>query len=157
RLTAGMALAALAAFAAGEGATPPVVLAGTGLALALVWRPSPEGSVWVERVSRVGVLGLFAWMMYVAFVLVADFMPAVLAMLLFLLVAESLRALEARNDMRLYSLSFALLIAATAYYPGVLFGLAFVGYVTLATLAMMVGFLRRQTETLAVAEIRIGR
>jgi transglutaminase-like putative cysteine protease len=157
RLTAGMALAALVAFAAGEGATKPVVLAGMGLALALVWRPSPEGSAWVERVSRVGVLGLFAWMMYVAFVLVADFMPAVLAMLLFLLVAESLRALEARNDMRLYSLSFALLIAATAYYPGVLFGAAFVGYVTLATLAMMVGFLRRQTEALAVAEIRLGR
>jgi transglutaminase-like putative cysteine protease len=157
RLTAAMALAALVAFAAGEGATPPVVLSGLGLLAALFWQPTPEGSVWVERVSRVGILGLFAWMMYVAFVLVGDFMPAVLWMLLFLLVTESLRSLDARNDMRLYSLSFALLIAATAYYPGILFAAAFVAYVAVSTLAMMVGFLRRQTETLGVAEIRVGR
>ncbi|MDB4950829.1 MAG: hypothetical protein JWM27_3478 [Gemmatimonadetes bacterium] len=157
RLTAGMALAALVAFAAGEGGSPQVVLSGGGLVLALLWRPTARGTVWVERASRVGVLALFAWMMYVAFVLIADFMPAVLAMLLFLLVTESLRALEAHNDMRLYSLSFALLIASTAYYPGVLFGAAFVAYVAMSTLAMMVGFLRRQTEALGVAEIRLGR
>lgn len=157
RLAVAMGLAALAAFAAGEGMTLPVLLSAAGLGVALLWQPSPEGSAWVERVSRVGILGLCAWMLYVAFVLVGDFMPAVLAMLLFLLVTECLRGLEARNDMRLYSLSFALLIAATAYYPGITFAVAFVAYVALATLGMMVGFLRRQSETFHVPEIRVGR
>lgn len=157
RLAAGMALAALAAFAAGAGVSAPVVLAGAGMALTLFWQPSPEGSVWVERGSRIGILALCAWMLYVAFILVADFMPAVLAMLLFLLVTECLRSLEAKNDMRLYSLSFALLVAATAYYPGVAFALAFVSYIALATLGMMVGYLRRQAETFRVPEIRVGR
>ncbi|HET6763203.1 MAG TPA: transglutaminaseTgpA domain-containing protein, partial [Longimicrobiaceae bacterium] len=157
RLAAGMALSALVAFAAGEGSTPAVLLSGTALVAALFWQPGPQGSARVEMAARVGILALFAWMMYVAFVLVGDFMPAVLWMLLFLLVTESLRSLDAHNDMRLYSLSFALLIAATAYYPGVLFAAAFVAYVAVTTLAMMVGFLRRQTETLGVAEIRVGR
>jgi transglutaminase-like putative cysteine protease len=113
--------------------------------------------VWVERGSRAGILLLCAWMLYVAFVLVADFMPAAMGMLLFLLVAESLRSLDAHNDMRLYSLSFALLIAATAYYPGITFALAFIAYIVLATLGMMVGFLRRQAERVKVADIPVGR
>lgn len=157
RLSAGMGLAALAAMTAGAGLSPLLGLAMAALGVALFWQPSPEASVWVERVSRAGVLALCAWMLYVALVLVGDFMPAVMAMLLFLLVTESLRSLDARNDMRLYSLSFALLIASTAYYPGVVFSLAFVAYVVLATLGMMVGFLRRQAETLRVPEIRVGR
>lgn len=157
RLCAGMGLAALAAFAAGDGVGPWTLAAFSALIASLFWRPSPEASVWVERGSRAGVLLLCAWMLYVAFVLVADFMPAAMGMLLFLLVAESLRALDARNDMRLYSLSFALLIAATAYYPGIVFALAFVAYIVLATLGMMVGFLRRQAERLSVAEIPVGR
>ncbi|HET6230669.1 MAG TPA: transglutaminaseTgpA domain-containing protein [Longimicrobiaceae bacterium] len=157
RLCAGMALAALGAFAAGAGPLPMVLASTAGLGLALFWHPDARGSVWVERASRLGVLALCAWMLYVAFVLVADFMPAVLAMLLFLLVAESLRSLDARNDMRLYSLSFALLIAATAYYPGVGFAGAFVAYVVLATVGMMVGYLRRQAERFHVADIRVGR
>lgn len=157
RLCAGMGLAALAAFAAGDGVGPWTIAAAGAMLLSLVWQPSPEASVWVERASRVGILLLCAWMLYVAFVLVADFMPAAMGMLLFLLVAESLRALDARNDMRLYSLSFALLIAATAYYPGIVFALAFVSYIVLATLGMMVGFLRRQAERLSVSDIPVGR
>ncbi len=157
RLCAGMSLAALLAFAAGEGPTPTVLATGAGLLLALFWQASPGASAWIERATRIGVLLIFAAMMYISFVLVADFMPAVMGMLLFLLVGESLRALEARNDMRLYSLSFALLIAATAYYPGLLFAFAFVAYVALTTLAMMVGFLRREAEGFRVPHVRMGR
>lgn len=157
RLTAGMALAALAAFAAGAGLGAPVLLAATGLLAATLWQPTQSASRWVEQGARAGILALCAWMLHVALVQGGDFMPQVLAMLLFLLVTESLRSLDARNDMRLYSLSFALMIAATGYYPGVGFAAAFAGYVALAVLAMMVGFLRRQAEGYRAPEIRIGR
>jgi len=157
RLSAAMGLAALAAFTAGAGIDAYTAAAGAGLLLATLWQPPPHWGRWVEIGSRVGIVALCAWMLYVAFVVVGDFMPQVLAMLLFLLVAESLRSLEAQNDMRLYSLSFALMIAATAYYPGLGFAGAFAAYVALAALAMMVGFLRRQAEGYGTADIRIGR
>lgn len=157
RLTVGMGLAALAAFAAGAGLLPEVVVAALGLGVAL-WRlPPPEWGGRVEQTVRVGALLLCAWAAYVAFVAVGDFMPQVLAMLLFLLVGEALRPLEARNDMRLYALSFALLIAATAYYPGLQFAAAFIAYVALATLALMTGHLRREAERFRVADVPVGR
>ncbi|HEX8906486.1 MAG TPA: DUF3488 and transglutaminase-like domain-containing protein, partial [Longimicrobiaceae bacterium] len=106
----------------------------------------------------IGILALFAWMVYGAFVLRQDFMPGVTAMLLFLLGGEALRPLEARNDMRLYSLTFALLIAATAFYPGVAFAAGFIAYVALAVLAMMVGYLRRESERFrGGGQVRVGR
>ena len=157
RLVSGMSLAALLAFAAGAGWTPDVVAAALALVVSLVWLPPARASAWLESAARVIVVVLCAWMFYVAFALGGDFMPAVLAMLLFLLATESLRALEAANDMRLYSLSFALLIAATAFYPGLGFAAAFAAYVALATLAMMVGYLRRQGERFRVADMRVGR
>lgn len=157
RLTAGMALAALAAFAAGAGFGAATVAAGAGLLLATLWQPPASLSAWVEQGTRIGILALCAWMLHVALVRGGDFMPQVLAMLLFLLVAESLRSLDARNDMRLYSLSFALMIAATGYYPGIAFAAAFAAYVALSALAMMVGFLRRQAEGYRAPEIRVGR
>jgi TgpA N-terminal domain len=156
RLTAGMALAALAAFAAGDGLTPTTLLAALALAVPLGWLPDARASRWIEAASRFGIVALFAWAVYVAFVLVRDFMPAVLAMLLFLLIAENLRALEAKNDLRLYLLSFSLLIAATAYYPGLAFAGAFAAYIVLATLGLMAGYLRRQAERFRVADLRIG-
>ena len=157
RLTAGMSLAALAAFMAGAGASAPAVLAMAALVVAIVRPPPAAWSVWIERGSRVVVLGLCAWMLYVAFVLGQDFMPAVMAMLLFLLGAESLRALDARNDARLYLLAFALLLASTAYYPGLGFAAGFIGFVVLATLALMVGYLRRESERFEVPHVPLRR
>jgi len=157
RLTAGMALAALAAFVAGAGFTPGTLAAGAALALACFRLPPPHVSRYVELAARVGILALFAWMVYVAFVLVGDFMPAVLGMLLFLLVAESLRSLDAHNDMRLYILALSLLIAATAYYPGLGFAVAFVSFIVLSSLALMVGFMRRQAEQFRAGDVRMGR
>jgi transglutaminase-like putative cysteine protease len=152
-----MALAALAAFTAGAGASPVTVVASLALLVSLYRLPPPEAGPWVERVVRAGALLLCARMGYVAFVARADFMPDVLAMLLFLLVGESLRPLVARNDMRLYALSLALMIAATAYSPGLAFAAAFVAFVALATLALMTGHLRRESERFRVSGVRVGR
>jgi len=157
RLVSAMALAALVAYAAGAGVTAAVLAAAAGLALSIGWLPPPGAGAGIERVTRFGVLALCAWLAYAAVVLGQDFMPGVMAMLLFLLAGEALRPLDAHNDMRLYSLSFALLIAATAYYPGPAFALGFVAYVGLAVLAMMVGYLRRETERFRAGEARVGR
>lgn len=157
RLAAGMALAALAAFTAGAGPSPVTALASLALVVSLYRLPPPEAGPWVERAVRAGAVLLCARMGYVAFVARGDFMPDVLAMLLFLLVGESLRPLDARNDMRLYALSLALMIAATAYSPGLFFGAAFVAFVALATLALMTGHLRRESERFRVPGVRVGR
>ncbi|HEU4880756.1 MAG TPA: DUF3488 and transglutaminase-like domain-containing protein, partial [Longimicrobium sp.] len=157
RLTAAMALSALMALMAGAGASPALLLTAVALGIATFRLPPPEWSVWIERASRLIIVGLCAWMLYVAFALGEDFMPAVLAMLLFLLAAESLRAVDAKNDARLYLLSFALLLASTAYYPGLGFAASFVAFIVLSTLALMVGYLRRQSERFGMPGVRLGR
>lgn len=158
RLVSGMALAALVAYAAGGGVDVPVAVAAAALIVSAGWLPPPSAGAWIERVTRIGVLGLCAWLAYGAVVAGRDFMPGIISMLLFLLAGEALRPLDSRNDMRLYSLSFALLIAATAYYPGPGFAVGFVAYVGLAVLGMMVGYLRRETERFrAGGAVRVGR
>lgn len=157
RLSAAMALSALMALMAGAGATPALLLTAAALGVACFRLPPPDWSAWIERASRLIIVALCAWMLYVAFALGEDFMPAVMAMLLFLLAAESLRAVDAKNDARLYLLSFALLLAATAYYPGLGFALAFIAFIILSTLALMVGYLRRQSERFGVPGVRLGR
>ncbi|MDQ3606159.1 MAG: transglutaminaseTgpA domain-containing protein [Gemmatimonadota bacterium] len=158
RLTTLMALAALAAFGAGHGLnTPEVVLTAALLAAALVWQPPASWNLWIERAARLVVIVLFGWILQVTFLQAGDFLVPVLALLLFLLAVESLRPLETRNDLRLYSLSFGLLIAATAYYPGLLFAAGFIGFVALATLALMIGHLRRKAEHFRIAHVPVGR
>ncbi|HEY7770973.1 transglutaminase TgpA family protein [Longimicrobium sp.] len=157
RLTAGMAFAALLAYAVGAGWTLDVVASALGLAVAMVRLPPPSWGPSIERATRIVIVALCLWMLYVAFVVVGDFMPAVMAMLLVLLGGEALRPLEAKNDGRLYLLAFALMIAATAYYPGLAFAAAFVGFVVLSTLAMMVGSLRRQAERFDAPGVRVPR
>ena len=149
RLIAAMGLAALGAYVAGAGATPATLLAASALSLSLFWLPPPEWGAWIERIARAGALALFGWTLYVSFVLGRDFMAPVLAILLFLLGVETLRSLDARNDVRLYSLAFALLIAGTAYYPGLGFAAGFTAFAGLATVGMRVGCLRRQTGAAA--------
>jgi len=81
----------------------------------------------------------------------------VVDLLLLLLCAEALRSLDAPNDVRLYILTFALLVASTAYRPGVLFALAFVTYMVLATVALVVGHLRRKAERHGLRERLVGQ
>ncbi len=61
------------------------------------------------------------------------------------------------NDARLYSLSFALLLASTAYRPGLLFLLAFLAYVGLATVALIFGHLRREGKRHGIQDIPVPR
>ncbi|HYH81832.1 MAG TPA: transglutaminaseTgpA domain-containing protein [Longimicrobium sp.] len=158
RLASAMALAALGAYAAGDGVGPMTLAAAIALALSVLWLPDSRAGAWIERATRVGILALFGWLVYGALLLGHDFLPGVMAMLLFLLAGEALRPLEARNDMRLYSLSFALLIASTAFYPGIGFAFGFASYVGLTVLAMMVGYLRRETERFrGGGTVRVGR
>ncbi|HST61891.1 MAG TPA: transglutaminaseTgpA domain-containing protein [Longimicrobium sp.] len=157
RLTAAMALSALLAFMAGAGLSPESVVAAGVLCFAALRLPPESWAVWIERGSRLVILALCAWMLYVAFVVGGDFLPAVMAMVLFLLAAETLRPLAAKNDTRLYLLSFALLLAATAYYPGVGFAASFIAFIVFATMAMTAGYLRREAERFRVADVRLGR
>jgi transglutaminase-like putative cysteine protease len=91
------------------------------------------------------------------FIVKDDLVIPVVDLLFLLLVAESLRPLDAANDPRLYSLSFALLLASTAYRPGLLFALAFIAYVGLATVALLVGNLRRLGEKHRAGEIPVPK
>ncbi|HEU4454800.1 MAG TPA: DUF3488 and transglutaminase-like domain-containing protein [Longimicrobium sp.] len=157
RLVSAMSLAALWAYVSGAGSSPATLAAGGALGLSLLWLPPPSWGAWIERVTRVGVMALFAWTLWVSLVAGRDFMAPVMGILLFLLGTEALRPVDAKNDVRLYTLAFALLIAATAFYPGLGFAAGFASFVALATLAMMAGFLRRQSERFGTPEPRMGR
>lgn len=157
RLTGLMGLTALAALAAGASFTPGIVLAGAALLVGLMWTADGRLARALEHGSRAVALAIFAWVLYVGLVLGGDVLEPGLVLLFVLLAAESLRPIEASNDFRLYSLSFAVVIGATAYYPGVAFGLAFTGYIVLTTLALMVGHLRRQAERFRIPDLRVGR
>jgi protein-glutamine gamma-glutamyltransferase len=158
RLAVLMALAGLLAFAGGAGLEPlSAILAAAALVLALLWQPGREISSRMERVWLPLAVLLVARALLHVFVIRDDVVVPVVDLLLLLMAAEALRSLDAPNDFRLYSLSFALLLAATAYRPGILFLAAFVAYVGLATLGLTVGHLRRAAERHGVREIPLGR
>jgi transglutaminase-like putative cysteine protease len=153
-----MALSGLLAFAGGAGVEPvPALLAAAALLLALFWHPGRELSARMERIwlPLAGLLVVRA-LLHV-FVIRGDVVIPVVDLLFLLMAAEALRCLEAPNDHRLYSLSFALLLAATAYRPGILFLAAFVAFVGLATFGLMVGHLRRSAERHGVREVPLDR
>jgi len=157
RLAVLMSFAGLVAFAGGAGFEPiSAFLAAVALTTALVWHPEPEVSarleqVWLPLAAILVVRALF----HVVF-LRDDVVIPVVDLLLLLLAAEALRSLDAPNDLRLYALSFALILASTAYRPGIVFLVAFIAYIVLATVALMVGHVRRRSERYGVREVPIG-
>lgn len=158
RLAVLMGLAGLVAFAGGAGFEPvSALLATAALGTALFWHPDGDRSARMERLwlPLAGILVVRA--LWHVFVIQDDIVIPVVDLLLLLLAAEALRSLEAPNDLRLYALSFALLLASTAYRPGVLFLIAFVSYVGLATMALMVGHLRRQSERHQIRTVPLSR
>jgi transglutaminase-like putative cysteine protease len=153
-----MCFAGLLAFAGGAGFEPmAAVLVTLALALALVWQPDRSTSARLERIWLPLAALLVVRALVHVFVIRDDVVVPVVDLLLMLMAAEALRALEAPNDIRLYALSFALILASTAYRPGVLFLLAFVAYVTLATVTLMVGHLKRNAELHGLRDIPVGR
>ena len=158
RLTILMGLAGLLAFAAGAGFEPvSAALACMALVLALFWQPSAHLSVRLEPVWLPIAALLVARAMWHVLMVGDDVVIPVVDLLLLLLCAESLRSLDAPNDTRLYALSFALLLASTAYRPGIVFVVAFVAYVTLATVALTVGHLRRKSLRHRAEQPRVDR
>ena len=158
RLVVGMGLVALLAFAGGAGFEPTsAVLAAIALILAFVWQPDHELSLRLEQfwLPLAGILVVRS--LYHVFIVGDDVVIPVVDLLLLLLSAEALRSLDAPNDARLYALTFALLLASTAYRPGVLFALAFVSYIALATVALMVGHLHRQADARGGRELLLER
>jgi transglutaminase-like putative cysteine protease len=152
-----MGVAGLVAFAGGAGFEPlSASMASVALITALVWHPDAVLSYRLERVWLPLASILVVRALIHVFVIRDDVVIPVVDLLLLLLAAESLRALDAPNDLRLYALSFALILASTAYRPGILFLLAFLAYVSLATIALMVGHLRRQAERYGVREVPLG-
>ncbi len=153
-----MALASLVAFAGGAGVEPlSALLAGAALLLGLVWQPDRELSARLEKVWLPLAAILAVRALLHAFVIRGDVVVPVVDLLLLLMAAEALRTLDAPNDFRLYSLSFALLLASTAYRPGIVFLVAFVAFTGLATLGLMVGHLRRASERHGVRDVPLER
>ena len=158
RLAVLMSIAGLVAFGGGAGVEPfSAILAAITLVVALFWHPDPELSDRMERLWLPLATILVARALLHVFVIQDDVVIPVVDLLLLLLAAEALRTLEAPNDLRLYALSFALILASTAYRPGIVFLVAFVAYVGLATVALMVGHLRRRAEAHQVREVPLGR
>lgn len=158
RLAVSMGLAGLVAFAGGAGLEPiSAGLAGSALLLSLFWQPTAALSTRLEKLwgplALLLVLRALAWV----FLFDGDVVMPVVDLLLLLLSAESLRSLEANNDVRIYALSFALLLAATAYRPGLLFALAFVAFVIAASLALPLGLLRRNAVRFGAEEPGLDR
>lgn len=158
RLAVLMAVMGLLAFAGGAGFEPvSSALATLALGTAFFWQPDPELSARLERVWLPLAVLLVVRALVHVFLIRDDVVIPVVDLLLLLMAAETLRSLDAPNDIRLYALSFALILAATAYRPGILFLMAFVGYVGLATLALMVGHLRRKAEAYRIRNVPLGK
>ena len=158
RLVVSMGLVALGAFAGGAGFEPiSAALAALALTLAFFWQPDSRLSVMLERLWLPLAVLLLLRALYHFVLLGDDVVIPVVDLLLLLLCAEALRSLDAPNDTRLYVLTLALFLAATAYRPGVFFALAFVAYVALATVAFVVGHLRWKAVEHSVREELVTR
>jgi protein-glutamine gamma-glutamyltransferase len=145
RLVLGMALASLIAFGTAVdwvGLSP--VLALAALVIAMVWSPPKAASTKLENAYLPIALLLLFRSIYNVAVFGGDVVTPVIDPLLLLMCAEGMRSLEGFNDVRIYGLSFALMLAATAYRPGIVFGIAFLVYIALASPALTLGHLRRK-------------
>jgi transglutaminase-like putative cysteine protease len=152
-----MGLTGLVAFAGGAGFEPiSAALAALALTTALFWHPDHDLSTRMEKVFLPLAALLVARALMHVLVIQDDAVIPVVDLLLLLMAAEALRSLDAPNDVRLYALSFALVLASTAYRPGIVFLIAFVAYVMVATLALMVGHLRREAEAHKVRDLPLG-
>ena len=158
RLAVLMSLTGLVAFAGGAGFEPlSAFLALIALGTALFWHPHTGLSDRMEKIWLPLATLLVVRALIHVFVIQDDVVIPVVDLLLLLMTAEALRSLDAPNDIRLYALSFALILASTAYRPGILFLVAFITYVGLSTLALMVGHLRRKAEEHNVREVPLDR
>lgn len=121
------------------------ILAATVLVASLRWRTGPRWGHRLERLALPLAAILLLRASYHIVVLGQDAVFPVVDLLLLLLVVEAVRPLEADNEVRLHALAFALLLAGTAYRPGILFALCFLAFLLLGIPALALGHLR-ETE-----------
>jgi len=158
RLLTVMGLAALAAFIAGAGfETPTLAVAAGMLLLALAWEPTPAVHARLEVVWRIAALALAGRAIWYIFTVPQDVVLPMVDVLLVLIASETLRPARTTGETRLYSLSFALLVASTAYRPGIVFGASFIIYTVCGTVALLVGHLVRQADAFGSGEARLER
>ena len=147
RLITTLGAASLIAFVSGAGfETPMILVAGSALFLGMVWEPSDRNHQRIEWFWRIAAFALAARAIYYVFTVPEDVVIPMVDILLALLASEALRPAETGERSRMYTLSFALMIAAAAYRAGVAFGLSFVVYSTVAVVALMVGHLMRESQ-----------
>ena len=158
RLIIVLALSGLVAFSASAGFEPiSAILAGIALIVALVRPPGRTGAKRLERIW-IPLAGVLLLRIVIAVAAGGvDVVIPVVDLLLLLLCAEALRGPGHTNDVRLYALIFALFLAATAYRPGVAFGLAFASLVVLGSLTLAIGLVRRKVHAFQVDSPPIGR
>lgn len=131
-------LVALLAFWVGSGVGAPTPLPASGaLLLSLIWHPSPRVVPALERLIVALALVLLGRVALLALLHRGDMVPPVVDLLLLLLVAEALRPPGSFRSSRLLALSFALLLAASAYRPGLFFAVALPAYLLLGILSLM--------------------
>ncbi len=147
KLAIAASLFALLGYAGGVGfAWPSGWIATVVLAVAFFWAPPAEMGDRIEQLWLPVALLLVIRALLAAFVFQQDLVLPVVDLLLLLLCAEAMRPVETPNHARLYALVFALLLASTAYRPGLLFAFAFLGCSLTLVPALVVGHLMRETE-----------
>ncbi|MEX2526992.1 MAG: transglutaminase domain-containing protein [Gemmatimonadota bacterium] len=147
RLSILLALSGLGALMVGGGA--PSASAGVAAAVllgSLRWRTGPRWGHRLERLALPLAAILLLRATYHIAVLGQDAVFPVVDLLLLLLAVEAVRPLEADNEVRLHALAFALLLAGTAYRPGILFALCFLAFLLLGIPALALGHVRETDD-----------
>jgi protein-glutamine gamma-glutamyltransferase len=158
RFAALMALTSIGAFLSGAGlGSPSALLAALVLAVATLRQPSARMARRLEPFWRAAALLLIARAAWFIVLVPADVVLPMVDLLLLLLCAEVMRPLESTSDARIYSLSAALFVAASAYRPGVGFALAFVAFLAIGCVALVIGHMARQSARWGVREPPLSR
>lgn len=158
RLLIVLGLASLMAFVSGAGFESPLpALAGGSLLLALVWEPSVQIHERLEWMSRLVAVALALRAVHYILTVPEDVVMPLVDVLLVLLASEALRPAATTERTRMYLLSCALLVAAAAYRAGVGFGIAFVTYVSVGTVSLLIGHLLREAHRFGIRPAPLPR
>ncbi|MBX6363705.1 MAG: DUF3488 domain-containing protein, partial [Gemmatimonadetes bacterium] len=150
------ALAVVAAYGSATGlASPALAPAALLLVVGLFWRVPPEWSGHLERIGVTVAVLLVSRAAYHALFQNDDVVYAMADLLLALLGIEGIRAGGSRTSGRVYGLCLALILAASAYRPGVAFAAAFLAFIAMGTLSLFIGNLRREADERALRDVPI--
>lgn len=150
------ALAVVAAYGSATGlASPALAPAALLLVVGLFWRVPAEWSGHLERIGVTVAVLLVSRAAYHALLQNDDVIYAMADLLLALLGIEGIRAGGGRISGRVYGLCLALVLAASAYRPGVAFAAAFLAFIGMGTLSLFIGNLRREAEERALLGVPI--